>query len=63
MTIYKAVITYSNELCHFNKNHSRQNGQFISGDGDGDGIVDDHKNQYKIDKKVTRDGISITTDR
>lgn len=45
--MYKAVITTSNELRHFNKNHSRQNGQFISGDGDGDGIVDDHHSGKK----------------
>lgn len=41
--MYKAVITTNNELRHFNKNHSRQNGQFISGDGDGDGSANDHK--------------------
>lgn len=32
----------SDYLCHFNKNHSPKNGQFVSGDGDGDGQVDDH---------------------
>lgn len=31
-------------LIHFNKNHSKKNGQFDSGDGDGDGIRDDHHN-------------------
>lgn len=28
-------------LIHFNKNHSKANGQFVSGDGDGDGQVND----------------------
>lgn len=36
---------YSSYLIHFNKNHSSSTGQFISGDGDGDGVVNDHKNQ------------------
>lgn len=31
-------------LIHFNKNHSKKNGQFDTGDGDGDGIRDDHHN-------------------
>ena len=34
-------------LMHFNMNHSPKNGQFIRGDGDGDGIIDDHRNQKK----------------
>lgn len=33
---------YSNYLIHYNKNHSKANGQFVSGDGDGDGISNDH---------------------
>jgi hypothetical protein len=37
-------------LIHFNGNHSRKNGQFINGDGDNDGIVDDHHN-YSRNKK------------
>lgn len=37
-------------LIHFNGNHSRKNGQFISGDGDNDGVVDDHHN-YKRNKQ------------
>lgn len=32
-------------LIHFNRNHSPKNGRFISGDGDGDGIFNDRKNQ------------------
>lgn len=31
-------------LIHFNGNHSSKNGQFITGDGDGDGIIDDQHN-------------------
>ena len=38
---------YPNYLIHFNKNHSAKNGQFVSGDGDGDGIVNDHANERK----------------
>ena len=34
-------------LMHFNRNHSSKNGQFVSGDGDGDGILNDNKNQRK----------------
>lgn len=43
--MYKAVTT--TYLMHFNKNHSKANGQFVSGDGDGDGIANDHANQRK----------------
>lgn len=39
-------------LIHYNKNHSKANGQFISGDGDGDGVVNDHANQYKKDHRA-----------
>ena len=38
---------YPTYLVHFNKNHSKANGQFISGDGDGDGIIDDHAHRGK----------------
>lgn len=37
----------SSYLIHFNKNHSKANGQFISGDGDADGIIDDHAHRSK----------------
>lgn len=37
----------SDYLIHYNKNHSKANGQFVSGDGDGDGIVNDHANGRK----------------
>ena len=45
--MYYAVKRDSNYLMHFNKNHSKANGQFTSGDGDGDGIANDHANQRK----------------
>ena len=32
---------YPSYLIHYNKNHSKSNGQFVSGDGDGDGRVND----------------------
>lgn len=38
---------YPDYLVHFNKNHSKANGQFVSGDGDGDGVINDHANQKK----------------
>lgn len=37
----------STYLIHFNKNHSSKDGKFTYGDGDGDGITDDHANQRK----------------
>lgn len=39
-------------LIHYNKNHSKANGQFVSGDGDGDGIVNDHANRRKEQKRL-----------
>lgn len=45
---YKAVINSSPYIMHFNKNHNPANGQFAPGDGDGDGIVNDHKYAYSI---------------
>jgi hypothetical protein len=39
---------YPNYLIHYNKNHSSKNGQFTRGDGDGDGIANDHTHQSKI---------------
>jgi len=44
--MYKSVFN-DNYLCHYNQNHSKKNGQFVSGDGDGDGISNDHANQRK----------------
>ena len=40
-------MSYPSYLIHYNKNHSKANGQFVSGDGDGDGVVNDHANQKK----------------
>ena len=34
-------------LIHYNKNHNPKNGRFDFGDGDGDGIRNDHKNANK----------------
>lgn len=42
---------YSEYLMHFNKNHDKKSGRFSFGDGDGDGIRDDHSNQSKKQSK------------
>ena len=39
-------MSYPNYLIHFNRNHDKL-GRFAIGDGDGDGIRDDHSNQEK----------------
>lgn len=48
-------MAYPNYLIHYNKNHSKKNGQFVSGDGDGDGTADEHhrysKNGIKEESK------------
>jgi hypothetical protein len=44
-------------LIHYNKNHSKANGQFVSGDGDGDGIIDDHHNYARNKKR----GVATST--
>ena len=49
-------MNYPSYLIHYNKNHSKANGQFVSGDGDGDGISNDHKNQVKPNKYQNADG-------
>lgn len=46
---------YPSYLIHFNKLHSKANGQFISGDGDGDGILNDHLNRMKAKMSERRD--------
>lgn len=46
---HSVTVNCGNYLVHYNKNHSKANGQFTSGDGDGDGISDDHHN-YKKNK-------------
>lgn len=50
-------MSYPSYLIHFNKNHSSSTGQFISGDGDGDGIVNDHahrSNNSSSEKVMSR---------
>lgn len=42
----------SNYLAHFNKNHSKANGQFISGDGDGDGEIGDGRRKGQYSAKI-----------
>lgn len=44
------------ELRHFNWNHDPKSGQFTYGDGDRDGITDDHKNQREK-RKLQRQAI------
>ena len=44
---HSGVAKFGNYLCHYNKNHSPKNGQFTSGDGDGDGVSNDHANRSK----------------
>lgn len=57
---------YPTYLVHFNKNHSSKDGRFTSGDGDGDGIVNDHhnyaKNKEAEDKKTSGGGGAINLD-
>ena len=51
-----------NYLAHFNKNHDPKDGRFTYGDGDGDGILDDHaqrKNFKEFKKSVGRGSIHI----
>ena len=48
---------YNNYLIHVNNNHmpsgSKKGGQFAPGDGDNDGIIDDHAHRSK--KEIRRD--------
>lgn len=49
------LVTYSEDqkyIAHFNKNHSNKDGRFVSGDGDGDGQVNDRANRSKKTDKV-----------
>lgn len=41
-------------LIHYNKNHSTVNGQFIPGDGDGDGMVNDNDYRKMSDQELRR---------
>lgn len=45
-------------LIHYNKNHSGKDGRFIRGDGDGDGIANDHAHAGKKDGLLSRIGSS-----
>lgn len=57
MPTYKAVFR-SDELYHFNKNHDHL-GRFDTGDGDGDGIIDESKfsSKEKANLKKTRQSL------
>ena len=48
-------------LIHYNKNHSKANGQFVSGDGDGDGVVNDHANRSKKTRVRIVNGKNVRT--
>lgn len=52
---------HTSYLIHYNKNHSKANGQFTSGDGDGDGIANDHANQRKSQSGGKSGGYSKTS--
>lgn len=60
--MYKAVLSSDSYLIHYNKNHSKANGQFTSGDGDGDGIANDHANQRKSQSSAGKN-LQSTLDR
>lgn len=47
---------YPSYLIHFNKNHSKSNGQFVSGDGDGDGRGDEHHRYTKTGYNASNNG-------
>lgn len=47
---------YPTYLIHFNRNHSSKNGQFTSGDGDGDGTRNDHAHRTVDEKKMSNKG-------
>lgn len=47
----------SEYLIHFNKNHSHKNGQFIPGDGDGDGQINDRANRGKSSNEWAKKNI------
>jgi len=38
-------------FAHFNKNHDKKNGQFTFGDGNGNGVLNDHAHRRKDDPK------------
>lgn len=40
-------MNYPDYLVHYNRNHDSKTGQFAPGDGDGDGVANDHANRKK----------------
>lgn len=56
---------YNNYLIHVNNNHmpagSKKGGQFASGDGDNDGIVDDHHHYSKNKSDLNKSSNSKKT--
>lgn len=48
-------MSYPTYLIHFNKNHDKR-GRFTSGDGDNDGILDDHHNYAKNKQAQSKNG-------
>lgn len=52
---------YPSYLMHFNRNHGKKNGQFVSGDGDGDGVSNDRYNYKDNGKGQTKGSVVITT--
>ena len=47
-------MSYPTYLVHFNKNHSPKNGQFVSGDGDGDGQTE-YRDRLRNNKKTFKE--------
>lgn len=61
---------YPDYLIHFNKLHSKSNGQFVRGDGDGDGTADEHhrytqsgyqqKSQIQVNSAMVKSAFKAT---
>ena len=58
-------MAYSSYLVHFNRNHGKKDGKFTYGDGDGDGVSNDHgnpkDNKNTGDNKDTKSVITSST--
>lgn len=54
---------YPTYLIHYNKNHSKKNGQFVSGDGDGDGRGDEHHRYTKTGYNTSNNGGLTSTEK
>ena len=52
---------YPSYLIHFNRIHDPKTGRFFYGDGDGDGIANDHAHASKKDGMISRIGSSNKT--